>query len=127
MLFSCMGCFNNHKSSLAKDKMEDDNLKTANIIGVYGGELPCVDCEAIVTNLVLDRDNSYELRYVYEGKSADEFVRTGKWSIEGHRLILEGVDYEYKIDGEDLQQLDLSGNLITGDLAGNYMLSRIAD
>lgn len=107
--------------------MEDDNLKTANIIGVYGGELPCVDCEAIVTNLVLDRDNSYELRYVYEGKSADEFVRTGKWSIEGNRLILEGVDYEYKIDGEDLQQLDLSGNLITGDLAGNYMLSRIAD
>lgn len=129
LLFLCAGmaCMNNKKSSIAKDKADDRDFRTAAVIGVYQGELPCADCEAINTYLTLKRDQSFELRYMYQGKSTDEFVRIGKWEVEKNKLVLEGIDYQYKIDDDKLQQLDLSGNVITGELADNYLLTRIDD
>jgi hypothetical protein len=73
----------------------------------------------------LNRDNSYVLTYTFEGKSSDTYVKQGFWKINKNRLILHGVDYKYKIAGDKLFQLDLSGNEITGDLARFYQLSKI--
>lgn len=102
-----------------------DKLNTANVIGSYTGNLPCVDCEAINTVLHLDRDNSYELIYTYDGKSRDEFVKKGDWLIDENFLILKGIDYHYKIQHDGLVQLDLSGEEITGDLAEKYQLIKV--
>jgi len=124
-LLVVIACINNKKSSTVKEKAEETELKSSLVIGKYSGELPCVDCDAISTSLFINDDRSFELRYVYEGKSADEFVRKGRWEILKNKLKLEGVDYQYKIDKNYLVQLDLSGNVITGDLANNYLLTRV--
>lgn len=119
-----VGCINNQKRTVAKDKLENLELLSANVVGVYGGSLPCVDCDAINTLLELHRDHSYTLTYIYEGKSNDSFVKEGKWEVDKNKLVLDGVDYKYKISSEMLVQLDLSGNEITGDLAESYQLAR---
>jgi copper homeostasis protein (lipoprotein) len=118
-------CVNNQKSVSAKDKAESMEVLSANLAGYYSGDLPCVDCEAINTMLELHNDNSYVLRYMYEGKSEDQFIKEGEWSIKKNMLTLEGVDYQYKINTDYLIQLDLGGNEIKGDLAEKYQLSRI--
>ena len=122
VVFSCV---NNQKSVAAKDKAESMETLSANLAGYYSGDLPCVDCEAINTMLELHKDKSYVLRYVYEGKSEDQFIKEGEWSIKKNTLTLEGVDYQYKINPDYLIQLDLAGNEITGDLAEKYQLTRI--
>lgn len=120
-----LSCVNNQKSVAAKDKTESMEILSANLAGYYSGDLPCVDCEAINTMLELHKDNSYVLRYMYEGKSEDQFIKEGEWSIKKNMLTLEGVDYQYKINPDYLIQLDLAGNEIKGDLAEKYQLSRI--
>ena len=125
-LFTIMvSCINNQKTSEVKERSDSYELLSANIIGEYSGNLPCVDCEAINTLLELNRDNSYILTYTFEGKSDNTFVKQGFWQINKNRLILNGVDYRYKIAGDKLFQLDLSGNEITGDLASSYQLSKV--
>jgi uncharacterized lipoprotein NlpE involved in copper resistance len=119
------GCINNKKRTTAKDKLENIELLAANVVGVYGGALPCVDCDAISTSLELHRDHSYTLIYMYDGKSNEQFVKKGKWGIDKNKLILDGVDYKYKIESELLVQLDLSGNEIKGDLAESYQLAKM--
>lgn len=118
-------CINNKKTSAVIDGNERTELKTANIIGTYSGNLPCVDCDAIKTVLQLNRDYSYKLVYFYEGKSNDAFVKEGSWELDKNKLILNGIDYAYKVVREGLYQLDLSGNEITGDLADNYQLAKV--
>lgn len=120
-----VSCINNQKTSEVKERSDNYELLSANIIGEYMGDLPCVDCQAINTSLELNRDNSYVLTYTFEGKSNDTYVKQGFWKINKNRLILNGVDYKYKINGDKLFQLDLSGNEITGDLARFYELSKV--
>ncbi len=122
---SIASCVNNQKSSAVLKSKTNQEFVSANLIGAYIGDLPCVDCDAISTVLHLERDYSYKLTYMYEGKSEDEFVEEGSWSIEKGYLSLEGVDYRYKIEPNYLVQLDLSGNEITGDLAEKYQLNKI--
>jgi len=62
---------------------------------------------------------------VYVGKSEEVFERTGKWQVDKDILSLENVDYNYKILDNQLNQLDLSGKEIKGDLADKYTLMKI--
>lgn len=95
------------------------------VIGIYTGNLPCVDCDAISSVLEVKDDYSYKLTYMYEGKSDQEFEEKGTWTISKNNLILKGLDYKYKIENNSLLQLDLSGQKILGDVAERYLLSKI--
>lgn len=125
LLIVTFGCINNQKKTAVVDKMESSEMITAQVIGVYRGNLPCADCEAIRTVLLLDSDYSYKLTYIYEGKSIDTFVKVGDWSVDKNYLKLNGEDYKYKIENDYLVQLDLSGKEITGDIAERYLLSKV--
>lgn len=120
-----ISCINNKNSSSALDKKENLELLSANVIGQYAGNLPCADCDAINTVLVLNKDHSFQLVYSYVGKSVDRFVKDGNWKIERNNLVLDGLDYQYKIIEGVLWQLDLAGNDITGDLADKYKLEKL--
>ena len=122
VVFSCV---NNQKTVAAKDSAETMETLSVNLAGIYTGNLPCVDCESISTLLELNKNKSYILRYSYEGKSDDQFVKEGSWSVKKNTLNLEGVDYKYKINRDYLVQLDLAGNEIKGDLAEKYQLSKV--
>ncbi|MCA5005613.1 copper resistance protein NlpE [Sphingobacterium bovistauri] len=125
LIGAVFSCVNNQKTVAAKDSVQNMETLSANVAGMYSGNLPCVDCESISTLLELYKDNSYVLRYSYEGKSDDQFVKQGTWSITKNTLNLEGVDYQYEITPDFLVQLDLAGNEIKGDIAEKYQLSRI--
>lgn len=125
-LFFLNSCVNNHKSTpLLLRNSASQELVLTNLIGAYYGDLPCAGCDAIATILSLERDHSFKMTYTYQGKSDNQFVKEGKWSIHDDQLALEGVDYMYKIEPTHLVQLDLSGEEIKGELANKYQLNKI--
>lgn len=108
-----------------------DNSRTAlDWPGVYRGVVPCADCEGIETIVTLSRDNTYTVRRRYMGKD-DRYNQTGgtfTWQPDGNRILLkDDAETLYQVGENRLFQLDQSGNRITGNLAGNYELTKLTD
>lgn len=99
--------------------------------GVYKGVVPCADCEGIDTLLRLNMDNSYQLSTIYLGKDATPFKQAGsfEWDAKGSVIrLLSQKDGPalYKVVENQLIQLDMQGQLITGAFAENYKLNKQA-
>jgi uncharacterized lipoprotein NlpE involved in copper resistance len=98
--------------------------------GTYKGVVPCADCEGIETTLILNADNTYQMRTRYLGKPGDKsFETTGtfSWNAGGNTIILAGVENapgQYFVGENQLIQLDMSGARITGNLADKYILTK---
>lgn len=120
-LIGLSACMNQHAGTNA-DAVNTAKLTARNVVGVYKGDLPCTDCEAIATVLTLSEDAEYVLEYLYVGKSAEAFSKTGTWKLTGEELKLSDLDYLFKVEDKRLRQLDLSGKEITGELAERYVL-----
>ena len=110
-------------------QVDEHNAKNSLVyIGTYKGFLPCADCEAIETSIVLNED-SYIKEIVYKGKSNKVFKETGKytWNEAGNTITLSGseVPNQYFVGEGVLFHLDADGKRIEGDLADSYRLSRI--
>ncbi|GGE22898.1 MULTISPECIES: copper resistance protein NlpE [Sphingobacterium] len=118
-------CINNKSNVNQLVGSEDNAIKGIAIVGTYEGKLPCADCTTIATVLNLDKNKTYSMRYEYVGKSSEVFESTGKWIINKDILSLENVDYSFKISKGQLNQLDLAGKEIKGDLAEKYILQKI--
>lgn len=120
-MFIAVGCINTRtNASIENNKF--GKMTEGRLVGTYRGDLPCTDCEAIATVLTLANNKAYTLEYVYVGKSTEAFSKSGKWELEEGELNLEGLDFKYKVEPNQLRQLDLSGKEITGDLAERYVL-----
>lgn len=98
--------------------------------GVYKGVVPCADCEGIETTLVLNPDNTYVLQTLYLGKG-DPTVRekTGSftWAADGLTITLSGIENaptQYRVGENQITQLDMAGQMVTGDLAAKYVLAK---
>lgn len=118
-------CINSRSNVNQVVGAEDNILRGLSVVGIYKGRLPCADCSNITTVLHLDNDRNYQMRYVYVGKSEEVFEYKGKWSVDRGILSLENIDYSFKVAKDQLNQLDLSGNEITGELADKYVLTKI--
>lgn len=118
---SCINSKANADAEVGNDKMS----QLTGLVGRYVGDLPCADCSAISTTLVLSDNKTYVLNYSYVGKSDELFEKKGTWRVVDDVLQLDSEDYNYKIVGNKLNQLDLSGKEITGNLAGKYMLNKV--
>jgi copper homeostasis protein (lipoprotein) len=99
--------------------------------GVYKGVLPCADCEGIETLLTLNMDSGYQLSTTYLGKDTKAFEQQGRfeWDAKGSVIRLLGQKDGpalYKVVENQLIQLDMEGQLISGDLADNYKLNKQA-
>jgi heat shock protein HslJ len=99
--------------------------------GVYSGTLPCADCDGIQTVVTLNKDLTYQIDTKYVGKEGGTFILKGKfaWETGGNKIVLldipEGSGPGYYLVWENkLIQLDLKGNVITGDLASRYVLNK---
>jgi uncharacterized lipoprotein NlpE involved in copper resistance len=97
--------------------------------GEYKGMLPCGDCEAIKTVIVLNKDKSYIRYTTYMGKDGKVFEEKGfySWNSEGNTITLSGIKNApnlYFVGENKLIQLDLEGNRITGNLADKYILHK---
>ena len=96
--------------------------------GEYKGVVPAADCSGIDVSIRIERDGTFELRYKYLDKSDDVFIEKGtfKWDNAGGIITLDIRDYppHYKVGENVLIQLDMSGKVISGDLAGMYVLKK---
>lgn len=140
LTFSCT----NKKAQKSSDESINDSIPNAVIdhhtakisldyIGSYKGTLPCADCEGIETSLQLEDENNYVLKTKYLGKknpSVNERRGTYSWNKEGNTITLSGNENgasQYFVGENYLQQLDLEGNRIEGDLAQKYILQKNVD
>ncbi|MDR2941836.1 MAG: copper resistance protein NlpE [Treponema sp.] len=98
--------------------------------GVYTGTIPSASGTGINVRLRLNRDQSFELNYIYIDRLDGQFKRTGtfNWDEAGNVIKLDinndDVSPYYKpIEGK-LIQLDMKGKPIKGKLADNYVLNK---
>jgi uncharacterized lipoprotein NlpE involved in copper resistance len=128
LLFSLNSCKSGGKN--ADQITTEDNSQTAlDWAGTYSGIIPCADCAGIETQISLNMDNTYQINWKYLDKSDETYTQEGTftWDCTGSFIILEnaGADYfpsMYKVCEGYLLQLDMEGNVITGELADNYKL-----
>lgn len=109
----------------------DDNSATSlDWNGTYKGTLPCASCEGIETILTLNVDRTYKLTTHYFGRNdalEEEDTGTFTWDETGSVITLEKVSNgstQYKVGENRIWQLDMEGNMITGDLADHYILTK---
>jgi len=98
--------------------------------GAYSGVLPCADCEGIETELRLNNDQTYRLiSYYLDGNNSDSDTLNGTFSWKGNIIQLEKKIKDikptlFKIEENQVKQLDLEGKEITGNLASAYILKK---
>lgn len=116
--------------TLNAPKIESDGHNAQNSLdfeGIYKGSLPCADCEALETTIILNKD-SYTKELVYKGKSAKVFKEEGKftWNKAGNTIILSNSETlnQYFVGENVLIHLDINGKKIEGDLAPLYILKK---
>ena len=118
----------------AGDQAAANSHNSANSLdwaGVYKGVVPCADCEGIDTLLTLNMDNSYQLSTIYLGKDATPLKQAGSFEWDATGSVIRLLNQKdgpalYKVVENQLIQLDMQGQLITGDLAENYKLNKQA-
>lgn len=108
-----------------------DNSKTSlDWNGTYSGIVPCADCEGIETTLTLNNDLTYTIVTNYLGRNdalEETFNGTFRWDETGSKVILEGVKFapkQFKVGENRIWQLDQNGEMIKGDLADHYILTK---
>ncbi|MFC3879941.1 copper resistance protein NlpE [Algoriphagus namhaensis] len=132
------------ESKISKEVSGEENIKeeTVNIPlgdnsqvsldwnGTYKGTIPCADCEGIETTLTLNTDLTYVLVTNYLGRNdALEERNSGSftWGESGSKITLENTGsgpHQYKVGENRLWHLDMNGEVITGDLADHYILTK---
>ncbi|QIL76352.1 MULTISPECIES: copper resistance protein NlpE [Hymenobacter] len=110
-------------------------VATEGLGGIYQGLLPCADCAGIETVLYLYPDSTYMERRTYldqpkEGNN--DQVSSGRWAQVSANLVRltrrsAAGPTDYRMRPRALQQLDLDGQEITGDLAERYVLAQIGN
>ncbi|WP_425637084.1 copper resistance protein NlpE [Algoriphagus yeomjeoni] len=123
----------NEEEIIASDQYlyEGDNSATAlDWNGTYKGTVPCASCEGIETTLTLNTDRTYKLSTHYFGRNdalEEDDMGIFTWDETGSIITLERVSNgprQYKVGENRLWQLDMKGNMITGDLADHYILTK---
>jgi len=131
--FLAMGCESKKEEAVVEQPIElidEHNARNSlDYLGTYKGTLPCADCEGIETEIVLNEDETYEIKTKYLGKDSQVFSDLGSytWKEDGNTLEFENTDSEityYFVSENKLIALDQEGNRITGDLAQFYELNK---
>ncbi|WP_192347063.1 copper resistance protein NlpE [Algoriphagus sp. Y33] len=114
----------------AEPYTSDNSATSLDWSGTYKGTVPCASCEGIETTLTLNSDFTYKIVTNYLGRNdALEEENTGSftWDETGSIITLEKVSQApslYKVGENRIWQLDMEGNMITGDLADHYILTK---
>lgn len=94
--------------------------------GTYKGTLPAADCPGIEATLIINRDSTFTLKYVYIDRNST-FEDKGTYTIKGSVLTTKGEEGSttyYKVGEEQLSMLDAEKQPITGALAEHYILKK---
>jgi heat shock protein HslJ len=134
LILALSGCmsrfFDGDEPDVAVANAEHNARNSLDWAGSYHGVLPCADCEGIETVVVLRDDGTYDEFSRYLGEENNVvFSEAGTftWNDEGNTVTFEGTEPSRYFVGENqLIRLALDGTRITGELAQNYVLDRLA-
>lgn len=95
--------------------------------GTYKGVLPCADCDSIVVFITLGENDYTLISESFKNKNSVKFEDKGTytWDASGNAILLDGIadaPNKYAVGENKLTQLDMDGNVITGNLASMYVL-----
>ena len=129
LLYACNNSGNKSISSDDSVKVKSTSIDSLALkaTGIYGGFVPCADCEGIITYLLLNPDMSYRLEETYYKKDEKVFRTNGNWKMEKGKIILydnNEVRLSFLTDGDKIWQLDSDGNRISGNLGNKFVLNR---
>ncbi len=108
---------------------QDNSKNSLDWAGDYKGTLPCADCTGIETWVRLLKNNTYEVRSKYSGKSDSTYISKGSfyWTKDGGSVILKnlhGSSTMYLVGENKLIMLDQAGNRISGMQSEKYILQK---
>lgn len=108
------------KSNQPQVEMGDNSQTSLDWNGTYTGITPCADCEGIETSVTLNKYMTYQVSNTYKGKSTDAVIKTGTFTFnrDGNTIKLGNITDApamYAVGENQLTQLDMEGNKITGD------------
>lgn len=124
---------NSGKSNSEQAQLADQHTAEISLDwqGTYSGNLPCADCDYIETELTLTDDLTYVLTTQYIGKDKQPELNTfeGEFTWQANNVKLEGIPANerpdmFKVEENQVRQLDMEGNEITGDLAQHYVMRK---
>ena len=126
-------CKSKESTKQTADISYADNVKNLlDWAGTYAGVVPCADCSGIFTQIILKKDNAYNLQIEYLGseKPTEKFEGVFQWNDAGNIITLSGLKEKslpsfYLLGENKLIQLDLEGKIIPGDSVSNYILTKI--
>ena len=99
-------------------------------IGTFNGVLPCADCEGMETSLTLNANKTFLKAVKYLGKDTKVFMTKGSYEVDGKTgmVTMSPNDGEsipnYRMVAGRMVQLDMSNNIVTGDLSNAYILAK---
>jgi len=96
--------------------------------GRYTGRIPSASGSGIDVQITLRSDLTFSLVYDYVDRQGFwTGMGTFSWDETGNIIILKHPDLPpyYKVEEGRLRQLDLEGNIITGNLADMYVLKKV--
>jgi uncharacterized lipoprotein NlpE involved in copper resistance len=131
VFMSCSGKQNKQVEEVVVTEMADNSRNSLDWQGTYTGVIPCADCSGINVTITLN-PSTYELSYLYLGKNDNvpfQVVGSFSWDETGSIINLENdasIPSYYQVGENKLIQLDMEGNLITGNLADKYVLTKTA-
>lgn len=129
LFFSCQSDTTS-RSDTSQDTSQMEDTPSFSAAGKYEGTTPCADCVGIFTTLRLEPNFTFRKHSVYLNKSEDTFVAEGTFTFnpETNIVTLDGVPKgptQYILDGNQIIQLDMNGEVITGELAKKYRFERV--
>lgn len=96
--------------------------------GTYTAELPCANCPGIITEVVLNADNTFTVTSDYVDNPTNKLSDSGTivWYGNGNFIETKGdvSSNKYKVIENGLIQLDEAGNEITTNLKEFYVFKK---
>ncbi|MFN4079531.1 MAG: copper resistance protein NlpE N-terminal domain-containing protein [Saprospiraceae bacterium] len=96
--------------------------------GSYVGALPCPDCDSLVVSLNLLSDSTGLYTMLRAGKEKHPFTDLGVWEVGDKTLIFSGKSgqkYRFRIEADNLRQLQADGGEHDGKDAERYLLTKL--
>lgn len=132
LMVGMSACKSNKEASGTSTSVGDNSRNSLDWAGTYSGIVPCADCPGIETQITLYSNNTYKMsrQYMDQGGITYNYDGNFQWSSDGSTITLrnldeEGVNTHFKVGENILIQLDLKGKEIKGNLASNYVLTKV--
>lgn len=130
LLFLFVCSCNSNKMNKEEQQEEYDNPQISeelNYWGTYTGVLPAADCPGIEVTLDLNKDNTFQSKFIYQERNVT-FEDQGIYSISSDSILTTVGENEdtvyYKVTNNHLKMLDQYKNEIPDEIGTLYILNK---